>query len=156
MPEEYVAEAVVAMLKDRVAGQRVLLARAAVARDVIPEQLRKCGADIHVVEVYRTVIPADSIEQVRDLVWRRGAAARCGDLYQLLNGDQFFCATRGRKGRAAAGIECGLDWPGHDAHVTPTWLGAGMRSGEIRYSRSSRSLCKADHRPFHQLVCKQL
>jgi uroporphyrinogen-III synthase len=67
MPEEYVAEAVVAMLKERVAGQRVLLARAAVARDVIPEQLRKCGADIHVVEAYRTVIPADSIEQVRTL-----------------------------------------------------------------------------------------
>ena len=57
MPEEYVAEAVVAMLKEKVAGKRVLLARAAVARDVIPEQLRKCGADIQVVEAYRTVIP---------------------------------------------------------------------------------------------------
>jgi uroporphyrinogen-III synthase len=67
MPDEYVAEAVVAMLKDKVDGRRVLLARAAVARDVIPEQLRKCGADIHVVEAYRTVIPADSIEQVRAL-----------------------------------------------------------------------------------------
>jgi uroporphyrinogen-III synthase len=33
MPEEYVAEAVVAMLRERVAGKRVLLARAAVARD---------------------------------------------------------------------------------------------------------------------------
>jgi uroporphyrinogen-III synthase len=67
MPEEYVAEAVVAMLKEKVAGQRVLLARAAVARDVIPEQLRQCGADIHVVEAYRTIIPVDSIEQVRTL-----------------------------------------------------------------------------------------
>jgi uroporphyrinogen-III synthase len=67
MPDEYVAEAVVAMLKDKVAGRRVLLARAAAARDVIPEQLRKYGADIHVVEAYRTVIPADSIEQVRSL-----------------------------------------------------------------------------------------
>ena len=67
MPDEYVAEAIVAMLKDKVAGRRVLLARAAVARDVIPEQLRKCGADIHVVEAYRTVIPADSIEQVVEL-----------------------------------------------------------------------------------------
>ncbi len=66
-PDKYVAEAVVAMLKDKVAGRRVLLVRAAVARDVIPEQLRKCGADIHVVEAYRTVIPADSIEQVRAL-----------------------------------------------------------------------------------------
>ena len=67
MPDEYVAEAVVAMLKEKVAGRRVLLARAAVARDVIPEQLRKCGADIHVVEAYRTVVPFDSIKQVREL-----------------------------------------------------------------------------------------
>ena len=67
MPEEYVAEAVVALLKEKVRGKHVLLVRAAVARDVIPEQLRKGGADIHVVEAYRTVIPADSIEQVREL-----------------------------------------------------------------------------------------
>jgi uroporphyrinogen-III synthase len=67
MPDEYVAEAVVAMLKEKVAGRRVLLARAAVARDVIPEQLRQYGADIHVVETYRTVIPSESIEQVREL-----------------------------------------------------------------------------------------
>jgi uroporphyrinogen-III synthase len=67
IPDEYVAEAVVAMLKERVVGCRVLLARAAVARDVIPEQLRQCGADIRVVETYRTVIPSDSIEQVREL-----------------------------------------------------------------------------------------
>src|ERR1700721_2506169 len=33
MPEEYVAEAVVAMLREKVRGQRILLARAAVARD---------------------------------------------------------------------------------------------------------------------------
>ena len=64
MPGEYVAEAVVSLLQDKVAGKRVLLARAAVARDVIPEQLRRHGADIHVVETYRTVIPAGSAEQV--------------------------------------------------------------------------------------------
>jgi uroporphyrinogen-III synthase len=67
MPDEYVAEAVVAVLREKVVGRRVLLARAAVARDVIPEQLRQCGADIHVVEAYRTVIPSDSIEQLREL-----------------------------------------------------------------------------------------
>jgi uroporphyrinogen-III synthase len=66
-PAEYVAEAVVSMLSERVAGKRVLLARAAIARDVIPEQLRKCGADIHVVETYRTVVPTDSVDLLRDL-----------------------------------------------------------------------------------------
>jgi uroporphyrinogen-III synthase len=68
MPDEYVAEAVVALLKEKVVGRRVLLARAAVARDVIPEQLRQCGADIHVVDTYRTVIPSESIEQARELL----------------------------------------------------------------------------------------
>jgi len=67
MADEYVAEAVVRLLSQRVAGKHVLLVRAAVARDVIPEQLRKCGADLHVVEAYRTVIPFDSVEQVRAL-----------------------------------------------------------------------------------------
>ncbi len=67
MPEEYVAEGVVAMLRDKVAGQRVLLARARVARDVIPEELRRYGADIQVVEAYRTVIPVESMDQVRVL-----------------------------------------------------------------------------------------
>ena len=67
IPDRYVAEAVVAMLRDRVAGQRILLARAAVARDVIPAQLRKCGADIRVAETYRTVVPPESVAQVRAL-----------------------------------------------------------------------------------------
>ena len=67
MPEEYVAEAVVSILKEKVAGKHVLLVRAAVARDVIPDQLRHCGADIEVVAAYRTVIPADSIELAREL-----------------------------------------------------------------------------------------
>jgi uroporphyrinogen-III synthase len=67
MADEYIAEAVVRLLSDKVVGKHVLLVRAAVARDVIPEQLRKCGADIHVVEAYRTIVPFDSIEQVREL-----------------------------------------------------------------------------------------
>jgi uroporphyrinogen-III synthase len=68
VPDEYVAEAVVAMLRTKVAGGRILLARAAFARDVIPEELRKCGADIQVVEAYRTVIPQDSVERLHELL----------------------------------------------------------------------------------------
>jgi uroporphyrinogen-III synthase len=67
MPEEYVAESVVVLLREKVCGKHVLLVRAAVARDVIPEQLRQCGADIQVVAAYQTVIPADSIELAREL-----------------------------------------------------------------------------------------
>jgi len=60
MPEEYVAEAVVAELKPEVKGKRVLLVRAKVARDVIPNELIKAGAKVDVIEAYETVLPESS------------------------------------------------------------------------------------------------
>jgi uroporphyrinogen-III synthase len=65
VPNEYVAESVVARLCDRVTGRRVLLARAKVARDVIPRELRKLGAQVDVVEAYETVIPRASQARLR-------------------------------------------------------------------------------------------
>ncbi|HMK28670.1 MAG TPA: uroporphyrinogen-III synthase, partial [Terriglobales bacterium] len=59
-PEEYVAESVVAALRDKVKGKRVLLARAKVARDVIPNELDKLGARVDVVVAYETVLPEAS------------------------------------------------------------------------------------------------
>jgi uroporphyrinogen-III synthase/uroporphyrinogen III methyltransferase/synthase len=53
VPEAYVAEKLVEGLLARAAGQRILLARAAVARDVIPGALRAAGAEVDVVEAYR-------------------------------------------------------------------------------------------------------
>lgn len=59
MPEEYVAESLVAAFaSEPLAGKRVLIPRAAVARDVIPVELRKLGADVDVVEAYRNAVPA--------------------------------------------------------------------------------------------------
>ena len=60
MPKEYVAESVVRSLKTKVKGKRVLLVRAKVARDVIPNELRKAGAHVEVVEAYETVVPESS------------------------------------------------------------------------------------------------
>jgi uroporphyrinogen-III synthase len=57
VPKEYVAESVVRSLRRRVNGKRVLLVRAKVARDVIPRELRKAGAQVDVVEAYETVVP---------------------------------------------------------------------------------------------------
>jgi uroporphyrinogen-III synthase len=39
------------------AGQRILIARAAIARDVIPDALRAAGAIVDVVDAYRNVMP---------------------------------------------------------------------------------------------------
>jgi uroporphyrinogen-III synthase len=60
MPEEYIAESVVASLRNQVKGKRVLLVRAKVARDVIPSQLRAAGAQVDVREAYETVVPRSS------------------------------------------------------------------------------------------------
>lgn len=60
VPKEYVAESVVRSLRRRVKGKRVLLVRAKVARDVIPRELRKAGAQVKVVEAYETVVPRSS------------------------------------------------------------------------------------------------
>jgi uroporphyrinogen-III synthase len=64
VPKEYVAESVVASLWRKVKGKRVLLARATVARDVIPRELRKLGARVDVVEAYETVIPQSSRQRL--------------------------------------------------------------------------------------------
>jgi uroporphyrinogen-III synthase len=60
VPKEYIAESVVRSLRKRVKGKRVLLVRARVARDVIPIQLRKAGAQVDVVEAYETIVPQSS------------------------------------------------------------------------------------------------
>lgn len=64
-PDEYIAESVVNALKDKVAGKRILLVRAKVARDVIPQELRKAGAEVDVAEAYETVVPTNSAEKLR-------------------------------------------------------------------------------------------
>jgi uroporphyrinogen-III synthase len=68
VPEEYVAESVVKGLRDKVSGKRVLLVRAKVARDVIPEELRAAGAEVDVVEAYETIIPEKSRERLLALM----------------------------------------------------------------------------------------
>jgi uroporphyrinogen III methyltransferase/synthase len=55
---EYVAEGLMAALAAYdLDGKRVLLPRAAVARDLVPAELARRGAQVDVVEAYRTVAP---------------------------------------------------------------------------------------------------
>ena len=68
MPEEYVAESLVAAFAEiDLAGKRVLLPRAAVARDLVPDRLSKRGAHVDVVEAYRTVLPEDAQDRAREV-----------------------------------------------------------------------------------------
>jgi len=61
VPDEFKAENLVESLKGKVMkGSRVLLPRAKVAREVLPDELRNQGAQVDVVEAYETVIPKAS------------------------------------------------------------------------------------------------
>jgi uroporphyrinogen III methyltransferase/synthase len=56
VPERFVAEALVeALAPVEVEGRRVLVARAAEARDVLPDALRERGAEVDVAALYETV-----------------------------------------------------------------------------------------------------
>ena len=68
VPPQYVAESVVESLRGVINRQRVLLARAKVARDVIPRELRKNGAQVDVVEVYETVLPQASQKALKAIM----------------------------------------------------------------------------------------
>lgn len=65
IPESYVGESLVESLAGQVAGKKFLLARATVARDVIPDTLRTAGATVDVVEAYQNRMPAQAPEQLR-------------------------------------------------------------------------------------------
>ena len=59
VPKEYVAESVVRSLKSKVKGKRVLLVRAKIARDVIPQELRRA---------YETVVPRTSRTRLQQVM----------------------------------------------------------------------------------------
>jgi uroporphyrinogen-III synthase len=67
-PKEYIAESVVAALHKRVNDKRVLLVRAKIARDVIPRELRKAGAQVDVIEAYETIVPESSRQRLSKLL----------------------------------------------------------------------------------------
>jgi uroporphyrinogen-III synthase len=74
-PKEYVAESLIEALAERASGKRVLLARAAIARDLIPDSLRATGADVDVVDAYQNAIPKDAPSQLRAALAMRIDAA---------------------------------------------------------------------------------
>ncbi len=66
VPEEFRAEGLVQALRPvRWRGKRVLLARAAKARQVLPQELRRRDAKVDVVTVYRTVVPTATRRRIK-------------------------------------------------------------------------------------------
>jgi uroporphyrinogen III methyltransferase/synthase len=68
MGEEFVAESLVEAFRSiDLTGKRVLLPRAAIARDVLPHELRARGACVDVVEAYRTILPESAGKQAAEI-----------------------------------------------------------------------------------------
>jgi len=73
VPEQFVAEGIIEALErfcgglKELAGCRVLLPRAKVARDVLPKALKGAGADVDIVVCYETVRAELSREDIRRL-----------------------------------------------------------------------------------------
>ncbi len=65
IPASYVAESLMDGLTGQIEGRRFLVARAAVARDVIPDALRQGGAEVDVVDAYRNMMPENGPELLR-------------------------------------------------------------------------------------------
>jgi len=69
VPEKFVAESILeGFEKMFFKGKRILLARAKKARDILPKGLRKMGAEVEVVAVYRTVKPRGGSKKLKKLL----------------------------------------------------------------------------------------
>ena len=68
-PAEFVAEAIIEALRNYgVTGRKFLLPRADIARKILPEQLRKMGAEVDEVDAYRTIPGAGNVTELRDMI----------------------------------------------------------------------------------------
>lgn len=70
VPERFVAEEVFRALAETtpLAGARMLLPRADIAKDLLRQRLREAGADARAVTAYRTVSASGAIEETRERV----------------------------------------------------------------------------------------
>ena len=133
MPETYVAEGLVSALGHRIRGKHVLLARAAVARDVIPEALRKAGATLNVVDAYQNVVPAAAPDQLLSVLAAGVDAATFTSSSSVSH-----LAQVARKGEAAISVSRRtrhLHWPHHQQDPPRIRLAPHHRSHNPRHPR---------------------
>ena len=145
VPEEYVAESVVRSLKDRIQGKRVLLARAKVARDVIPDELRKLGAEVDVVEAYETVLPESSKKEIRAALDDRRTRP---DIITFTSSSTVrnFVALAG-EGRALDGVQFASIGPVTSSTLRESGLRVDIEAEEYTIPGLVRAIVRACPRP---------
>ncbi len=76
IPKEYRAEAIIEeMGREGIAGKRMLLPRAEIAREILPQELSRMGAKLKVVTAYKTIKPEEDLERVRGLLKNKEISA---------------------------------------------------------------------------------
>ncbi|MBN2705900.1 MAG: uroporphyrinogen-III synthase, partial [Deltaproteobacteria bacterium] len=67
--KEYAAEGLIELFADHdLKGHKILLPRALKARELLPETLRRQGAEVNVAPVYQTIFPPESTLLLEDLL----------------------------------------------------------------------------------------
>ena len=84
VPERYVGESLAAALEGSVRGSRVLLARASIARDIVPDALTRVGALVDTVGRLQHDFAGGVYRSAARGIRRRQAAAGRRNVYQLL------------------------------------------------------------------------
>lgn len=64
VPDDFRAEGLLESFPKNMGGVRILFPRAETARELLPEELRRRGAQVEVVPVYRTVRPEGGLEEL--------------------------------------------------------------------------------------------
>ena len=73
VPKEFKAEGVLEALgKRKIRGKKFLLARAMVAREILPEEIKRLGGKIDVAPAYRTLKPSKAAGELKELLLEGG------------------------------------------------------------------------------------
>jgi uroporphyrinogen-III synthase len=102
MPQPAIAESIAVALEPQAAGKRVLIARAEVARDLLPAALIAAGARVTIVDAYRTVV-AEGADQLLAAVFGTASGRKVDALT--------FTSSSTVKNLWALLGQAGLDWP---------------------------------------------
>ena len=67
VPKEFFAESLIESFKN-ISAKEILIVRAEKARDILPEELKKFGAEVEVVPAYKTISAVENVENVKNLL----------------------------------------------------------------------------------------
>jgi uroporphyrinogen III methyltransferase / synthase len=68
IPSDFRAERLLDLFERDLTGRRILIPRAETAREILPDELRRRGATVDVVAVYRAVKPLTALAGVREIL----------------------------------------------------------------------------------------